>query len=252
MLDSFKLDGKVAVVTGGNRGLGGAMALGLAKAGADIVIVQRSKKETEVVEDIRSLGRKCDVMQFDLSQTSDVYKIIADVVEKHGHIDILVNNAGVQRRSPAVDFSEDDWNVVMNVNAKSVFMLCKAAGKVMIEQGGGKIINLASLLSFQGGLTVPAYAASKGAVAQFTKSLSNEWAKLGVNVNAIAPGYMDTEMNTALINDETRSRQIMERIPAGRWGKPEDMIGAVIFLASDASNYIHGEIITVDGGWMGR
>jgi 2-deoxy-D-gluconate 3-dehydrogenase len=248
----FNLDGKVAIVTGGNRGLGRAMALGLAQAGADVAVVQRSSQESEVVKDIKELGRKCITIRFDLNQTSQVSQVIDKVLEKLGSIDILVNNAGVQRRSPAVEFSEEYWDDVMNVNAKTVFFLCQAAGRVMLEQSNGKIINLASLLSFQGGLTVPAYAASKGAVAQFTKSLSNEWAKQGVNVNAIAPGYMATDMNTALINDENRSRQILERIPAGRWGKPEDIVGAAIFLASDAANYIQGETITIDGGWMGR
>jgi 2-dehydro-3-deoxy-D-gluconate 5-dehydrogenase len=251
-LNLFNLEGNVALVTGGNRGLGGAMAYGLAEAGADIAIVQRSSEETEVVERIRSLGRKCEVFSFDLAETSKIQELVAAVVDKFGKIDILVNNAGVQKRSPSVEFSEEDWDFVNDVNSKAVFFLCQQVGKKMIEQGKGKIINLASLLSFQGGLTVPAYAASKGAVAQFTKSLSNEWASKNVNVNAIAPGYMATDMNTALLADETRNRQILERIPAGRWGQPDDMVGAVIFLASNASNYINGETITVDGGWMGR
>jgi 2-dehydro-3-deoxy-D-gluconate 5-dehydrogenase len=251
-LNLFNLEGNVALVTGGNRGLGGAMAYGLAEAGADIAIVQRSNEETEVVDRIRSLGRKCEVFSFDLAETSRIQELVAAVVDKFGKIDILVNNAGVQKRSPSVEFSEEDWDFVNDVNSKAVFFLCQQVGKRMIEQGKGKIINLASLLSFQGGLTVPAYAASKGAVAQFTKSLSNEWASQNVNVNSIAPGYMATDMNTALLADETRNRQILERIPAGRWGQPDDMVGAVIFLASNASNYINGETITVDGGWMGR
>ncbi|MBZ9535820.1 2-dehydro-3-deoxy-D-gluconate 5-dehydrogenase KduD [Cytobacillus oceanisediminis] len=251
-MDLFRLDGKVAVVTGGNRGLGGAMAYGLAKAGADIAIVQRSLEETEIASNIRTLGRKCKTFSYDLSNTDNMKRLVDVIQLEFRQIDILVNNAGVQRRSPAVDFSEEDWDVVMQVNAKSVFFLCQAAGREMLKQGKGKIINIASLLSFQGGFTVPAYAASKGAVMQFTKSLSNEWANKGVNVNAIAPGYMATDMNTALIKDETRNEQILQRIPAGRWGNPEDMVGAAIFLASDASNYVHGETITVDGGWMGR
>lgn len=251
-MNLFKLDGKVAIVTGGNRGLGGAMAYGLAQAGADIAIIQRSKEETEVASNIRALGKECDTFVYDLADHLNFPTLVKNIKDKFGRIDILINNAGVQRRSPAVDFSDADWDFVMQVNAKSVFFLCQAVGKEMIEQGKGKIINLASLLSFQGGFTVPAYAASKGAVMQFTKSLSNEWASKGVNVNAIAPGYMATDMNTALIEDNNRNRQIIERIPAGRWGRPEDMIGAAVFLASDASNYIHGEIITVDGGWMGR
>lgn len=252
MSNLFSLENKVALITGGNRGLGGAMSLGLAEAGADVVIVQRSKDESEVAEKIRELGRKCVTISYDLSDTSNLQSIVDRVLETFGKIDILVNNAGVQSRHPSVEFPENDWDFVMDVNSKAVFFLCQAAGKEMIKQGGGKIINTASLLSFQGGFTVPAYAASKGAVAQFTKSLSNEWAKLGVNVNAVAPGYMATDMNEALIDDNERNRQILERIPAGRWGKPEDMVGAVIFLASRASDYVNGEIITVDGGWMGR
>ncbi|MBM7551549.1 2-dehydro-3-deoxy-D-gluconate 5-dehydrogenase KduD [Thalassobacillus pellis] len=248
----FDLHGKTALVTGGNRGLGGGMAEGLAEAGADIAIVQRSAEETEVAQSIRQLGRKCQTFSFDLADFNKISELVQKVEKEFGQIDILVNNAGVQRRSPSESFSEQDWDLVMDVNAKSVFFLCQAVGRKMIERGYGKIINIASLLSFQGGLNVPAYAAGKGAVAQFTKSLSNEWASKNVNVNAIAPGYMSTDMNTALINDDTRNRQILERIPAGRWGKPEDMAGAAVFLASHASDYVNGEIITVDGGWMGR
>ncbi|MFC7062159.1 2-dehydro-3-deoxy-D-gluconate 5-dehydrogenase KduD [Halobacillus seohaensis] len=251
-MNLFNLEGKVALVTGGNRGLGGAMAYGLAQAGADIAIVQRSKEETEVAKSIRDLGRKCETFSFDLSETKDLPELVDSVIKQLGKIDILVNNAGVQRRSPSEEFSEEDWDLVMQVNSKAVFFLCQTVGRKMLQQGKGKIINLASLLSYQGGFTVPEYAASKGGVAQFTKSLSNEWASKNVNVNAIAPGYMATEMNTALINDEKRSRQILERIPAGRWGNPEDMVGAVVFLASNASDYVNGETITVDGGWMGR
>jgi len=251
-VDYFRLDGKVAIVTGGTRGLGGAMAYGLAQAGADIVIVQRSSNETEAASKIRELGRKCETLSYDIGQLENIPKIVNDVKEKFGHIDILINNAGVQRRSPSTDFLDHDWDLVMQVNAKSVFFLCQAVGREMLDQGKGKIVNVASLLSFQGGVNVPAYAASKGAVAQFTKALSNEWASRGVNVNAIAPGYMVTDMNTALIEDEMRNEQILQRIPAKRWGRPEDMVGAVIFLASDSSNYVNGEIITVDGGWMGR
>ena len=178
---------------------------------------------------------------------------LADEIRSDGKgLDVLVNNAGVQSRHKAADFPRSDWNYVIDVNMNAVFFMCQEVGKLLLAQGKGKIINIASLLSFQGGITVPAYAASKGAVAQFTKALSNEWASQGVNVNCIAPGYMDTEMNVALKADETRSSQIMARIPAGRWGKPEDMVGAAIYLASDASDYVNGTIITVDGGWMGR
>lgn len=251
-MDLFRLDGKVAIVTGGNRGLGSAIAYGLAQAGADVAIIQRSQCESETARKIRELGRKCETFYYDLAEMNSLHKIVEDVIGTFGKIDILVNNAGVQRRAPVVEFSEQDWDYVLQVNAKSVFFLCQEVGREMLKQGSGKIINIASLLSFQGGYTVPAYAASKGAVAQFTKSLSNEWACKGINVNAVAPGYIATDMNTALINDQTRNEQILQRIPAGRWGKPEDIVGAVIFLASPASDYVNGEIITVDGGWMGR
>ncbi|WP_085524408.1 glucose 1-dehydrogenase [Tuberibacillus sp. Marseille-P3662] len=251
-MELFSLKNQVAIVTGGSRGLGKAIALGLAKAGADIAIVQRSEEEPEIVEEIKSLGRRCFVIHYDLSDTTNVENIIDKVFNQYGRLDILVNNAGAQYRSLSEEFPEEKWDFVMDVNAKSVFKLCQAAGKYMLQNNHGKIINIASLLSFQGGYTVPAYAASKGAVVQMTKALSNEWAKRGINVNAIAPGYMATDMNEALIADETRNRQILERIPADRWGNPEDLVGAAILLASDASNYIHGETITVDGGWMGR
>lgn len=251
-MDLFSLEGKVAVVTGGNRGLGEAMAYGLAKAGAHIAIVQRSMEIPDVVSKIHQLGRKCESFPYDLANIEGIPSLVDKIRERMGAIDILINNAGVQRRSPSVQFSEEDWDYVVQINMKSVFFLCQAVGKVMLQQGHGKIINIASLISFQGGINIPAYAASKGAVAQFTKTLSNEWASLGVHVNAVAPGYMATEMNTALLGDKERNEQIMHRIPAGRWGKPEDMVGAAIFLASKASDYIHGEIIVVDGGWMGR
>src|SRR5690625_1508342 len=228
------------------------MAYGLAQAGANLAIVQRTTEETEVASRIRDLGRRCETFSFNLADTEKIPLLVQDVKEKFGRVDILVNNAGVQKRSASVDFLEEDWEYVMQVNSKSVFYLCQAVGKEMLINGKGKIINMASLLSFQGGVTVPAYAASKGAVAQFTKSLANEWASEGVNVNAIAPGYMSTEMNKDLIEDNTRNEQILQRIPAGRWGTPEDMVGAVIFLASTSSDYVNGEIITVDGGWMGR
>lgn len=252
MSNLFSLENQVAIVTGGNRGLGGAMSLGLAEAGADIVIVQRSEGESEIAKKIKEFGRKCLTISYDLSNIRDLHTIVDRTLAEFGRLDILVNNAGVQRRHPCVEFPEEDWDYVLDVNAKAVFFLAQAAGKVMIKQGRGKIINTASLLSYQGGITVPAYAASKGAVAQITKALSNEWAKFGVNVNAIAPGYMATDMNTALIEDEVRNRQILERIPAGRWGRPEDIKGAVVFLASRASDYVNGEIIAVDGGWLGR
>lgn len=251
MLEIFSLKGKVALFTGGSRGLGKAMAIGLAKAGADVAVVGR-KLDQDVIDQISAQGVRGKFYEYDLANIDGIAALVGEVKKDFGHIDILVNNAGVQSRHKAVDFPKADWDFVLNVNMSAVFFLCQAVGRLMLAQGKGKIINIASLLSFQGGLTVPAYAASKGAVAQFTKSLSNEWASQGINVNCIAPGYMATEMNTALIADATRSRQIMERIPAGRWGKPEDMVGAAVYLASDASDYVNGSTITVDGGWMGR
>ena len=251
MLELFSLKGKVALFTGGSRGLGKAMAIGLAKAGADVAVVGR-KLDQEVIDEITAQGVRGKFYEFDLANTDGIAALVGEVKNDFGHIDILVNNAGVQSRHKAVDFPKSDWDFVLNVNLNAVFFLCQEVGRLMLAQGKGKIINIASLLSFQGGLTVPAYAASKGAVAQFSKSLSNEWASQGINVNCIAPGYMATEMNTALIADATRSRQIMDRIPAGRWGKPEDMVGAAIYLASSASDYVNGSTIIVDGGWMGR
>jgi 2-deoxy-D-gluconate 3-dehydrogenase len=248
----FSLDGKVAAITGATRGIGRSMAIALAEAGSDIALLQRSKEFLGVKEEIERLGRKCFIVNCDLENAFEVSEAISSVVAYFGKLDILVNNAGIQRRSPAVDFAEEDWDAVMNVNLKTVWLLCQQAGRQMLKQGSGKIINMASLLSYQGGITVPAYAAAKGGVAQLTKALSNEWAAKGVNVNGIVPGYIATDMNEALINDETRSRQIIERIPAGRWGQADDFKGAVVFLASDASAYIHGHLLAVDGGWLGR
>ncbi|MGF9946879.1 SDR family oxidoreductase [Priestia megaterium] len=251
-VDLFSLDGKVAAITGATRGIGRSMAIALAEAGSDIALLQRSKEFLGVKEEIERLGRKCFTVNCDLENASGVSEAISSVVGHFGKLDILVNNAGIQRRSPAVDFAEENWDAVMNVNLKTVWLLCQQAGRQMLKQGSGKIINMASLLSYQGGITVPAYAAAKGGVAQLTKALSNEWAAKGINVNGIVPGYIATDMNEALINDETRSRQIIERIPAGRWGQADDFKGAVVFLASDASAYIHGHLLAVDGGWLGR
>jgi 2-deoxy-D-gluconate 3-dehydrogenase len=251
MHDLFNLQGKVALVTGGSRGLGRAMAVGLATAGADVAVVGR-KRDPAVVDEIAATGRRGEFIEYDLADIDGLGGLVAEVERRLGRIDILVNNAGVQKRHKAVDFPRQDWDFVIGVNMNAVFFLCQAVGRQMLARRAGKIVNVASLLSFQGGLTVPAYAASKGAVAQFTKALSNEWASQGVNVNCIAPGYMDTEMNTGLMADPTRSRQILERIPAGRWGKPRDMVGAVVFLASAASDYVNGTTIVVDGGWLGR
>ena len=246
-----QLEGRIAVVTGANRGIGKAIAVAYAREGAHVALVCRGAPD-ETAKNIKNAGGKCSVFRYDLADVEGIDGLVNEISEKCGTIDVLFNNAGAQSRHPCVDFPLDDWSLVMDVNCNAVFFLCRHVGKVMIEKGYGKIINMASLLSFQGGLTVPAYAASKGAVMQFTKSLSNEWAKLGVNVNCIAPGYFDTDMNTALINDPVRSRQILERIPAGRWGKPEDITGAAIFLASSASDYVNGIVLPVDGGWLGR
>jgi 2-deoxy-D-gluconate 3-dehydrogenase len=251
-MDLFDLSGKVAVITGATRGLGQAMAVGLAEAGADLALIQRTERDTRTKQIIERLGRRCEIIPCDLADNEQVKAVMKEVDERIGRLDILVNNGGIQRRSPAVQFPEEDWDEVLAVNLKAVFLLCQQAGERMIAQGGGKIINVASLLSFQGGITVPAYAAAKGGVAQLTKALANEWAGHGINVNAIAPGYMDTDMNEALLQDKTRSRQILERIPAGRWGTPEDLKGAVVFLASKASDYVNGHVLVVDGGWLGR
>ena len=250
-MDIFSLKGQVALITGANRGLGQAMAIGLAEAGASVAVVGRTNAP-QVIEKIRAQGVRGEFYSHDLADLDAIPDLVARVKADFGRIDILVNNAGMQSRHKSAEFPKKDWQRVIDVNMNAVFFMCQEVGKIMLEQKRGKIINMASLLSFQGGLTVPAYAASKGGVAQFTKSLSNEWASQGINVNGIAPGYMDTEMNTALIADPTRSRQILERIPAGRWGRPEDMVGAVIYLASPASDYVNGTIITIDGGWMGR
>ncbi len=251
MLDIFSLQGQVALFTGASRGLGKAMAVGLAKAGADVAVVGRTH-DPDVLDQIAAQGRTGRFYAHDLADLDGIPALVARVKADFGQIDILVNNAGVQSRHKAAEFPRKDWNFVIDVNMNAVFFLCQEVGKLMLAQGRGKIINIASLLSFQGGLTVPAYAAAKGAVAQFTKSLSNEWASQGININCIAPGYMDTEMNTALLADATRSRQILERIPAARWGKPEDMVGAAIYLASRASDYVNGTTLTIDGGWLGR
>lgn len=252
MKQYFDLENKVAAVTGGTRGIGRAIALGLAEAGADIALLQRSIENTTIKEEIEKVGVKCEIIQCDLDHLEQVKNAVPETIKRLGSLDILVNNAGIQRRSPAVDFSEEDWDSVIQVNLKAVWLLCQQAGRHMVPKQSGKIINIASLVSFQGGLYVPAYASAKGAVAQLTKALANEWSQHGVNVNAIVPGYIATEMNTALIDDPVRSKQILERIPAGRWGNPEDFKGAAIYLASNASNYVHGHLLAVDGGWLGR
>ncbi|MFD1413349.1 SDR family NAD(P)-dependent oxidoreductase [Oceanobacillus jeddahense] len=251
MHELFDLSGKIAVVTGSNRGLGKSMALGLASAGANIVVIARNIA-AEVLEEIRDQGVEAEGINFDLSNFDEYESLVDNIITRFGKIDILVNNAGVQSRHPSVEFPKKDWDFVMDINANAVFFMSQAVGKHMIERGSGKIINLASMLSFEGGYTVPAYAASKGAVMQFSQSLSNEWAKLGININCIAPGYFTTDMNTAIVEDEKRFNSIIERIPAGRWGEPDDLKGVVIFLASKASDYMNGYTVAVDGGYLGR
>lgn len=252
ILDAFKLGGKVALVTGASAGLGAVIALGLAQAGADVAAHGNSRPPDTTCELIRNLGRRSFAVLGDLADKTTPEQLFTQTLEHFGRLDILINNAGTIRRAPAVDCTEEDWATVIEVNLSSVFRLSQLAGRHMLERGSGKIVNIASLLSFQGGVTVPAYAASKGGVAQLTKALANEWAKLGINVNAIAPGYMRTDNTAALQADQTRSRQILERIPAGRWGEPEDLVGAAVFLSSAASDYLHGHVMVVDGGWMGR
>ena len=253
ILDLFKLDGKVALVTGAAQGLGQGMALALAEAGADIAGLDRIGCEG-TCESIRAMGRKYHDSVVDLREASveKLNDVVANIVKELGRIDILVNNAGTIRRTPAIDFSEKDWDDVLQINLKAAFFLSQAVGRVMMSQGSGKIINIASMLSFQGGITVPSYTASKSGIAGITRALANEWARHNINVNAIAPGYMATDNTAALRADPNRSTSILERIPAGRWGKSDDLKGAVVFLASSASDYMHGAIVPVDGGWLTR
>lgn len=253
ILDKFSLEGKSALVTGASRGLGQRIAIALAEAGADVACHSRAEGgAAEAIEAVTALGRKAASVVGDMAEKDAPKQVAAAALAELGKIDILINNAGMIRRSPAVEYSEEDWSTVVEVNLSSVFRLSQAVGRHMVERGSGKIVNIASLLSFQGGITVPAYTASKSGVAGLTKALANEWAKHGVNVNAIAPGYMETDNTSALRADETRNRQIMERIPAGRWGDADDLSGAVVFLSSAASDYVQGHVMVVDGGWMAR
>ncbi|HZG15352.1 MAG TPA: 2-dehydro-3-deoxy-D-gluconate 5-dehydrogenase KduD [Candidatus Bathyarchaeia archaeon] len=249
--DLFSLKGKTALVTGARTGIGQAISVGLAAAGAHVLLLGHRDNLDETKAKIEEVGGSYETVLIDLSQISQIREKLQPVLEKH-QVDILVNNAGVIYREPAVDYNEQEWMRVIDVNLHSVFILCQEIGKGMVERGLGKIINIASLLSFQGGVFVPAYTASKHAVAGLTKSLANEWAGKGVQVNAIAPGYIETNNTEALRNDENRSKSILERIPAGRWGRPEDLAGAAVFLASPASDYVSGHVLVVDGGWMGR
>jgi len=250
--DAFRLDGLTALVTGAATGIGAAIARSLAQAGADVACHGNQRSPDSVSQSVRALGRRALSLTGDLSDKSTPERLVGEVVNGLGKLDVLINNAGTIRRAPAHEFSPDDWDHVIEVNLSSVFRLCRAAAAGMLERKQGKIVNIASLLSFQGGITVPAYAASKGGVAQLTKALANEWASKGVNVNAIAPGYIRTENTRALRENPTRNRQILERIPAERWGEPEDIAGAAVFLCSRAAGYVHGHVLTVDGGWMGR
>ncbi|KAK4200142.1 putative 2-deoxy-D-gluconate 3-dehydrogenase [Triangularia verruculosa] len=255
----FSLEGHTALVTGGTRGIGQAVAIALAEAGADIILVQRNRADEETAAAIQQLGRKAAIYIADLSSPKNVQQLVPELLAEGHEIRILVNCAGIQRRHPCEKFPDDDFNEVIQVNLNSVFTLCRDVGAHMlglepspVTGRKGSIINFASLLTFQGGLTVPAYAASKGAVGQLTKSFANEWTSKGITVNAIAPGYIETEMNTALLNDKERLASISARIPAGRWGTPEDFKGTAVYLASKASAYVSGHVLVVDGGWMGR
>jgi 2-dehydro-3-deoxy-D-gluconate 5-dehydrogenase len=248
-LDLFRLDGRIALVTGSASGLGAAIAIALSQAGATVACHGNRRAATQTAE---TIGVHAAAFQADLSSTSGAEHLFSQVKQTYGRLDILVNNAGTIHRDAAEDFRLEDWQQVMQVNLTSVFQLSQLAARDMIPRGKGKIVNIASLLSFQGGIRVPAYAASKGGVAQLTKALANEWAPKGIQVNAIAPGYFATTNTEALQADETRNRQILERIPAGRWGQPQDLSGAALFLASAASNYVTGHVLVVDGGWLAR
>ena len=248
---SFGLGGRVAAVTGANTGLGRAIAEALAGAGADVALIGRSDP-AETLAAIKSLGRRAVWVNADLGRKPDYSAIVAEVTGKLGGLHILVNNAGIIRRANAIDFTEADWDAVLDVNLKSVFFLSQAAARHMIPNGGGKIINIASMLSFQGGIRVPSYTASKSGIAGLTRLLANEWASQGINVNAIAPGYFATNNTAALQADPKRNSEILGRIPAGRWGNPQDLAGAAVFLASRAADYVQGIILPVDGGWLAR
>jgi 2-dehydro-3-deoxy-D-gluconate 5-dehydrogenase len=251
MSDLFNLAGKTALVTGANTGLGQGIAIALAQAGADIVAAGRSDAGATGAA-VAALGRRFLALEADFSSTGPVQRVVDAAAGLNGRLDILVNNAGTIRRADSLDVTEEDWDAVIDTNLKSLFFLSQCAARHMAQKGGGKIINIASLLSFQGGVRVPAYAASKSAVAGLTRALANEWAAQGINVNAIAPGYFDTNNTAALRADPVREPAILARIPAGRWGLPEDLAGAAVFLASGASAYVHGIVLPVDGGWLAR
>ncbi|RLB41933.1 MAG: 2-deoxy-D-gluconate 3-dehydrogenase [Deltaproteobacteria bacterium] len=249
ILEKFRLDNQVAVVTGGTKGIGKAIAIALAEAGADIAVVSR-KPSPEVEEYITKLGRRFIHHAADLTRRTETKKVIPSVVKNMGDVNILVNNAGICPRAPAEEYPEEYWDATLEIDLSAVFILSQAAGRIMLKKGKGKIINIASVLSFQGGLNIPAYSSAKHAVAGLTKALANSWAGKGVNVNAIAPGYFDTELTEDLKKDPERSKSLLSRVPAGRWGDPEDIAGAAVFLASPASDFLHGAILAVDGGWL--
>jgi len=253
ILDLFKLDNKVALVTGAGRGLGQAMAIALAEAGADVAGLDVLPLD-ETTARVQALGRRFLPLSANLleAHTEDMTKVIEQVVAGLGSLDVLINNAGIIRRAPVLEFSEKDWDDVMHINLKAVFLLSQAAGRVMVKQGKGKIINIASMLSFQGGIRVPSYTASKSGVAGITRLMANELAASGLNINAIAPGYMATDNTAPIRADAERASSILDRIPAARWGEPADLMGAVVFLASAASDYMNGAIVPVDGGWLTR
>ena len=251
MTNPFSLQGKVAVVTGGNTGIGQGIALALADAGASIASVARRASD-DTVGQCLAKGVKAISIQADLGSMEPIERIVSEATAGLGPIDILINNAGIIRRADAVDFTEADWDAVIDTNLKSVFFLCQAAGRHMIANGGGKIVNIASMLTFQGGIRVPSYTASKSGIGGLTKLLANEWAAKGINVNAIAPGYIATNNTAALQADEVRNKSIMDRIPAGKWGDASDLGGAAVFLCSAAANYVQGHILAVDGGWLAR
>ncbi len=248
----FDLTGRKAIVTGAAQGLAYSMAEGLMESGAEVAVIDISDRTVEVAREFCGRGFRCHGIQADLSRIDELEGVFSRAVDALGGLDIIVNGAGVQRRYRSEEFPTEEWDFVINVNLNSVWKLCQLAGRHFLENGGGKIINIASMLSFLGGYTVAAYAASKGGVAQLTKALSNEWAGKNININALAPGYMATALNTAIMNDPVRSKEILDRIPARRWGQPGDMKGAVIFLASGASDYLNGAIIPVDGGFLSR
>jgi 2-deoxy-D-gluconate 3-dehydrogenase len=248
----FDISGRVALVTGGRRGLGLAMSEGLAGAGAKLAVAAASRDDGDLRDRVTACGGELAYFQVDLSRREQREGLIEKVVHRFGRLDILVNCAGIQHRRPAIDFELDKWDEILGLMLTAAFELSQQAARVMVRQGGGRIINIASVCSFQGGWTVPAYTAAKHGIAGLTKALANEWAARNIHVNALAPGYFDTEMCEAIINDPAREPKIRDRIPAGRWGRAEDLVGPLLFLASEASNYVDGHVLVVDGGWMGR